>query len=223
MPQKRNLTVKVKTARGRKLSSTRWLQRQLNDPYVQAAQAEGYRSRAAYKLLEIDEKFHLLQDVMQVVELGAAPGGWTQVLTEKLNINHPKTRIIAIDLLPIDPLAGAQFLQLDFMSNEAEETLRSHLIEEHIDLLLSDMAASSCGHPPTDHLRIMALCEAVFHFAYQHLKPGGSVVTKILRGGAEQELLSEVKQRFTTVKHFKPPASRKESSEMYLIAKGFKG
>jgi 23S rRNA (uridine2552-2'-O)-methyltransferase len=209
---------RLRTAKGRKVSSTRWLERQLNDPYVKRAKAEGYRSRAAYKLLELDEKFGLLRGVKGVVDLGIAPGGWSQVVRKKA----PAARVAGIDFLPTDPIEGVAILQMDFMDEDAPEKLREALAGD-ADLVLSDMAANTVGHPQTDHLRTMALVEAGLEFAREVLKPGGAYVAKVLAGGADNNLVAELKRHFTTVKHAKPPASRKDSSEWYVIAQGFKG
>jgi 23S rRNA (uridine2552-2'-O)-methyltransferase len=209
---------RLRTAKGRKVSSTRWLERQLNDPYVKRAKAEGYRSRAAYKLIELDEKFGLLRGVKGVVDLGIAPGGWSQVVRKKA----PAARVAGIDFLPTDPIDGVAILQMDFMDEDAPEKLREALACD-ADLVLSDMAANTVGHPQTDHLRTMALVEAGLEFAREVLKPGGAYVAKVLAGGADNKLVAELKRHFTTVKHAKPPASRKDSSEWYVIAQGFKG
>jgi 23S rRNA (uridine2552-2'-O)-methyltransferase len=209
---------RVKTARGRKISSTRWLERQLNDPYVQRAKAENYRSRAAYKLLELDERFALLKGVKTVVDLGIAPGGWSQVVRRKL----PQARVVGIDLLPTDPIEGVAILQMDFMDDTAPAKLREAL-GGPADLVLSDMAANTVGHQQTDHLRTMGLVEAGLEFASEVLRPGGAFVAKVLAGGADHGLVAELKRNFTTVKHAKPPASRKGSSEWYVVAQGFKG
>ena len=208
---------RLKTAKGRKVSSTRWLERQLNDPYVKRAKAEGYRSRAAYKLIELDEKFGLLKGVKGVVDLGIAPGGWSQVVRKKA----PAARVAGIDFLPTDPIEGVAILQMDFMDEDAPGKLREALAGD-ADLVLSDMAANTVGHPQTDHLRTMALVEAGMEFAVEVLKPGGAYVAKVLAGGADNNLVAELKRHFTTVKHAKPPASRKDSSEWYVIAQGFK-
>ena len=210
---------RLKTARGRKASSTRWLERQLNDPYVKRAQADGYRSRAAYKLIELDEKFGLLRGVVAVVDLGIAPGGWSQVVRRK----RPKAAVVGIDLLPTDPIDGVVILEMDFMDEAAPETLREALDDLAPDLVLSDMAANTVGHAQTDHLRTMGLVEAGLEFAVEVLKPGGTFVAKVLAGGADHGLVAELKRHFKTVKHAKPPASRKDSSEWYVIAQGFKG
>ena len=208
----------IKTARGRKMSSTRWLERQLNDPYVIRAKAEGYRSRAAYKLIELDEKFGLLRKVRTVVDLGIAPGGWSQVVRKRA----PAAKVAGIDLLPTDPIDGVTILHMDFATEEADIALREAL-GGPVDLVLSDMAANTVGHPPTDHLRTMGLVETGLAFAIEVLRPGGAYVAKVLAGGTDTQLLAELKRHFTTVKHAKPPASRKGSSEWYVVAQGFKG
>jgi 23S rRNA (uridine2552-2'-O)-methyltransferase len=208
----------VRTARGRTAQSTRWLERQLNDPYVRRAKAEGYRSRAAYKLLELDERFGLLKGVKRVVDLGIAPGGWSQVVRKK----RPDAIVVGIDLLPVDPIEGVAILQMDFMDDRAPALLTDALGGE-ADLVLSDMAANTVGHQQTDHLRTMALVEAGGAFAVDVLRPGGAFVAKVLAGGADSGLVAELKRNFAAVKHAKPPASRKESSEWYVIAQGFKG
>ena len=209
---------RLKTAKGRKVSSTRWLERQLNDPYVQRARAENYRSRAAYKLIELDERFGLLKGVRAVVDLGIAPGGWSQVVRRKA----PRAGVVGIDLLPTDPLDGVTILQMDFMDEAAPAKLREAL-GGPADIVLSDMAANTVGHPQTDHLRTMALVEAGLLFATEVLRPGGAYVAKVLAGGADNDLVAELKRNFSSVKHAKPPASRKGSSEWYVIAQGFKG
>ena len=210
---------RVKTAKGRKVSSTRWLERQLNDPYVKRAKADGYRSRAAYKLIELDERFGLLKGVTSVVDLGIAPGGWSQVVRRKA----PKAAVAGIDLLPTEPIDGVEILQLDFMDDAAPAQLRDALGSPSADLVMSDMAANTVGHPQTDHLRTMALVEAGLAFATEMLRPGGAFVAKVLAGGADNHLVAELKRYFTSVKHAKPPASRKGSSEWYVVAQGFKG
>ena len=209
---------RVRTAKGRRTSSTRWLERQLNDPYVRRAKAEGYRSRAAYKLLELDERFGLLKGVQAVIDLGIAPGGWSQVVRRR----SPKAKVVGIDLLPTDPIDGVTILEMDFMDDAAPETLREAL-GGPADLVLSDMAANTVGHPQTDHLRTMGLVEAGMEFAAEVLRPGGAFVAKVLAGGADSNLVADLKRLFTIVKHAKPPASRKDSSEWYVIAQGFKG
>jgi len=212
------LHVRVKTARKRSVSSTRWLQRQLNDPYVRRAQAEGYRSRAAYKLIELDEKFGLLKKARAVVDLGITPGGWSQV-TRKAN---PRARVVGIDLLPCEPIEGVEILEMDFMDDAAPDRLIAALGSAP-DLVISDMAANTVGHPQTDHLRTIGLAETAADFAVQTLVPGGAFVAKVFAGGADRALLTLLKRHFTTVKHAKPPASRKGSPELYVIAQGFKG
>jgi 23S rRNA (uridine2552-2'-O)-methyltransferase len=209
---------RVKTARNRTAASTRWLERQLNDPYVRKAKAEGYRSRAAYKLIELDERFSLLKGVKRIVDLGVAPGGWSQVVKRR----HANAAVVGIDLLPTDPIEGVTLLQMDFTDDAAPERLRAAL-DGPADLVLSDMAANTVGHAQTDHLRTMALVESGAWFAIETLRPGGGFVAKVLAGGADTELVALLKKHFTTVKHAKPPASRKESSEWYVIAQGFKG
>jgi 23S rRNA (uridine2552-2'-O)-methyltransferase len=209
---------RVRTAKGRKISSTRWLERQLNDPYVQRAKAENYRSRAAYKLLELDQKFGLLKGAKAVVDLGIAPGGWSQVVRRRA----PLANIVGIDLLPTDALDGVTILHMDFMDEAAPDRLKDAL-GGPADLVLSDMAANTVGHQQTDHLRTMALVEAGLEFAREVLRPGGAYVAKVLAGGADNQLVAELKRNFSTVKHAKPPASRKDSSEWYVVAQGFKG
>ncbi|MBJ6122696.1 RlmE family RNA methyltransferase [Sphingomonas mollis] len=209
---------RVKTARGRTAASQRWLERQLNDPYVRRAKAEGYRSRAAYKLIELDERFGLLKGVRRVLDLGIAPGGWSQVVRRQV----PAASIVGIDLLPVDPIDGVTIMQLDFMDDSAPRLLEEALGGQ-ADLVLSDMAANTVGHPQTDHLRTMGLVEAGVDFACDILRPGGAFVAKVLAGGADNDLVATLKRNFTAVKHAKPPASRKDSSEWYVIAQGFKG
>ena len=212
------LRTRVKTAKGRRASSTRWLERQLNDPYVKRAKAEGYRSRAAYKLIELDERFGFLKGVKRVVDLGIAPGGWTQVVRQLV----PHSSVVGIDLLPTDPIDGAVILQMDFMDDSAPGQLEEAL-GGPADLVLSDMAANTVGHSQTDHLRTMGLVESALDFAVGVLRPGGAFVAKVLAGGADSNLVAELKRRFASVKHAKPPASRKGSSEWYVVAQGFKG
>jgi len=209
---------RVRTARGRSAASTRWLERQLNDPYVRRAKAEGYRSRAAYKLIELDERFGLLGGVERVVDLGIAPGGWAQVVRKQA----PKAAVVGIDLLPVTPIEGVILFQMDFMDDRAPELL-AEALGGPADLVLSDMAANTIGHARTDHLRTMALVEAGAHFAGDVLRPGGAYVAKVLAGGADKDLVALLKRMFASVKHAKPPASRKDSSEWYVIAQGFKG
>jgi len=218
----RSLHTKVKTARGRKLSSTLWLQRQLNDPYVQEARRRGYASRAAFKLIELDEKFHFLKSGQRIVDLGAAPGGWTRVAVEHVNPNQGSGQIIALDINEMEPVPGATVLQHDFLDDEAPDLLKAEL-GGAADVVMSDMAAPSTGHAATDHLKIMALCEAALEFAYEVLAPGGIFIAKVLQGGTENQMLAAMKQRFTHVRHAKPPASRSDSAEMYVVAMGFRG
>lgn len=208
---------RVRTARSRTASSTRWLERQLNDPYVRRAKAENYRSRAAYKLLELDERFGLLKGVTTVVDLGIAPGGWSQAVRRRAS----NARIVGIDLLPTEPIDGVTILQMDFMDDGAPKLLKD-AIGGPADLVLSDMAANTVGHQQTDHLRTMTLVEAALDFATEVLRPGGAFVAKVLAGGAESGLVAELKRHFATVKHAKPPASRKNSSEWYVVAQGFR-
>jgi 23S rRNA (uridine2552-2'-O)-methyltransferase len=209
---------RVKTARSRSAQSTRWLARQLNDPYVKRAKAEGYRSRAAYKLTELDEKFGLLKGARAIVDLGVAPGGWAQVVRKLA----PNAALVGIDLLPVEPIPGVTLLEMDFMAEEAPAALVDALGAAP-DLVLSDMAANTVGHAQTDHLRTMALVEAAADFAVETLRPGGAFVAKVFAGGTDKELLAILKRNFATVKHAKPPASRKGSVEWYVVAQGFKG
>ena len=223
----RDLTVKVKTARGRKLSSTRWLQRQLNDPYVKRAKAEGYRGRAAYKVLELDDKLGFLRPGARVVDLGCAPGGWTQAAVKRVNAlgerpEKPQGRVLAIDLQEVEPITGAEIHQLDFLDEGADDQVKDWLGGK-ADVVMSDMAAAASGHKQTDHLRIIALCEAAADFAFDVLEEGGTFVAKVLAGGAEGELQKVLKQRFDKVANIKPPASRPDSSEKFVVAQGFRG
>lgn len=219
----RDLSVRVKSARGRKPSSTRWLQRQLNDPYVAAAQREGYRSRAAYKLLEIDDKLHFLKPGRCVVDLGATPGGWSQVASKRIRAEQGEGNLVAIDINEMDVVQGAKFLQCDFMDEEAPAQIRELIGSSAVDVVLSDMAAPSTGHKQTDHLRIMGLCEAALDFARDILAPGGVFVAKVLSGGTEHTLLADMKRDFKVVRHIKPKASRADSAEMYVVASGYRG
>jgi 23S rRNA (uridine2552-2'-O)-methyltransferase len=219
----RDLKVRVKTSKGRKIGSTLWLQRQLNDPYVARAKAEGLRSRAAYKLIEINEKQKLLHKGMRVVDLGAAPGGWSQVAVPIVGSTAEKPLVVGIDYLDMDPIDGVILLKKDFTDDDAPQMLIDALGGHKADLVLSDMAAPTTGHRATDHLRIMHLVEIAADFAIQILAPGGAFVAKAFQGGTEHELLAMLKQHFTTTLHAKPPASRSESAETYLVAKGFKG
>ena len=209
---------RLKTARNRKASSTRWLTRQLADPYVRQAKAEGWRSRAAFKLIELDEKFALLKGVSRVVDLGIAPGGWSQVVRKIV----PGAAVVGIDLLPTEPIEGVTIFEMDFMADAAPVALREALGGAP-DLVLSDMAANTVGHKQTDHLRTMGLVETAADFAIEQLAPGGAFVAKVLAGGTDAALLALLKRHFSAVKHAKPPSSRKDSSEWYVIAQGFKG
>jgi 23S rRNA (uridine2552-2'-O)-methyltransferase len=214
----RGLSVRVKTARGRPVGSTAWLKRQLNDPYVARAKAQGWRSRAAFKLIEMDDKLHVLKPGKRVVDLGAAPGGWTQVAVERVKGG----KVVAMDINPWAEVAGATCLTLDFLDPSAPDRLKDALGGQ-ADVVLSDMAAPTTGHGPTDHLRIIGLAEAAWEFAAEVLAPGGAFICKVFQGGTENELLKRIKARCGTVKHLKPPASRKESAEVYLVALDFKG
>ncbi len=216
-PPPRGTAVTLRTARGRSTAQQRWLQRQLNDPYVQAAQRDGWRSRAAYKLIELDDRFHLLRPGARVLDLGAAPGGWSQVA-----VRRGAGGVVALDLLPIDPISGATVLQGDFDDPAMPGRLLAAL-GGPADLVLSDMAPNTTGHAGTDHIRIVALAELALHFAVGVLAPGGGFVAKVFQGGSERTLLEPLKRAFATVRHAKPPASRKESSELYVVATGFRG
>jgi 23S rRNA (uridine2552-2'-O)-methyltransferase len=219
---RRALKVRVKTAKRRTASSTRWLERQLNDPYVARAQAEGYRARSAFKLIELDDRYRLLVPGKRVVDLGAAPGGWSQVAVARTQSTAAKPLVVAIDYLPMEPIAGAVILQQDFLDAKAPDAIRAALGGQ-ADVVLSDMAAPTTGHRATDHIRTIALCDAAAEFAATILKPGGDFVAKVFRGGAEGELLARLKRDFATVHHVKPPSSRQESVELYMVAKGFRG
>jgi len=217
----RPMAVRVKTGKGRKLSSKLWLERQLNDPYVARAKREGYRSRAAFKLAEMDDKARFLKKGARVIDLGAAPGGWSQVAA--MRVGAPgRGRVVAIDLLPMEPIAGVDFVQLDFLKHTAPDKLKG-MLGGGADVVLSDMAANATGHRKTDHLKIMALVETAFEFAREALAPGGTFLAKVLQGGTEGALLAALKRDFATVKHVKPPASRSDSAELYLLATGFRG
>jgi 23S rRNA (uridine2552-2'-O)-methyltransferase len=223
----RDLRVKVKTARGRKLSSTLWLERQLNDPYVKRAQADGYRGRAAYKILELDDKFRFLVPGVRVVDLGCAPGGWCQVAVKRINALGTRQgkrvgTILGVDLQEVESIPGAEMHVLDFMEDDADARVKAWL-DGPADVVMSDMAAAASGHKQTDHLRIIALCEAAAYFAFDVLTPGGTFVAKVLAGGAEGELQALLKQKFTKVINMKPPASRSNSSEKFVVATGFRG
>jgi 23S rRNA (uridine2552-2'-O)-methyltransferase len=210
---------KLKPDKRRTVSSRAWLERQINDPYVARAKREGFRSRAAYKLAEIDDKFHLLKHGARVVDLGAAPGGWSEIAARRAG---PTGCVVALDILEMKPIAGVDFMRLDFLDETAPARLKE-MLGGSADVVLSDMAANATGHRQTDHLRIMALAEAAAFFAREVLAPGGAFLCKVLQGGTEAALLAELKRDFATVKHVKPPASRTDSAELYLLAKGFRG
>ena len=218
----RDLKVRVRTGKGRSLSSKLWLERQLNDPYVARAKREGFRGRAAFKLIEIDDKHHLLKKGGRVVDLGAAPGGWSQVAAKRVGVGEGRGRVIGIDLLDMPPVPGVDFAQLDFLDPRAPDRLKE-MLGGPADVVLSDMAANATGHRKTDHLKIMALAEAAADFAREVLAPGGAFLCKVLQGGTEATLLAGLKQDFTSVKHVKPAASRTDSAELYLLATGFRG
>ena len=223
----RELKTRVKTARGRKLSSTRWLERQLNDPYVHAAKRDGYRGRAAYKLIELDDKLRFLVPGVRVVDLGCAPGGWCQVAVKRVNaLGERKGKavgtVLGVDIQAMEPIPGTTLMQLDFMEDDADAKVKAAL-GDAADVVLSDMAASASGHRATDHMRIIALAETAAYFAFDVLTEGGAFVAKVLQGGTEGELLALLKVHFTKVSHIKPPASRADSAEMYVVATGFRG
>ena len=218
----RGLEVRVRTAKKRSHASTQWLNRQLNDPYVQAAKRDGFRSRAAYKLLEIDEKKKLLKANQRIVDLGAAPGGWSQIAADRVGSAEGRGKVVAIDLLEIEPIPGVDFMQLDFLDDQAPDILKEKLGGQ-ADLVLSDMAANTTGHRKTDHLRIVGLVEAAALFASEVLAPGGAFLAKVFQGGTEGDLLAALKRDFAKVEHVKPPASRADSSELYVLATGFRG
>jgi len=223
----RDLKVKVKSARGKTVSQVKWLQRQLNDPYVKRAQLEGFRGRAAFKILELNEKYNFLIPGSKVVDLGCAPGGWSQVSVDLVNALGVKKNVkigsvIGIDLQEVEVLPGAKFYQLDFMANDADLEVKK-ILEGKANVVMSDMAASSSGHKKTDHLRIMALCETAAYFAFDVLEEGGTFVAKVLAGGAESDLQTLLKQKFTKVHNVKPPSSRSDSSEKFVVALGFRG
>ena len=220
---RRNQKVRLRTAKQRTASSQRWLERQLNDPYVAEAKRLGYRSRAAFKLAGIDAKHHLLKPGKRVLDLGAAPGGWSQVAADRVKSLDGQGQVVAIDLLDMEPLAGVEFIKMDFMDGEAPGRLKAMLRGGRADVVLSDMAAQGTGHVATDHLRIMGLAEAAAEFAYEVLSPGGAFVCKVFQGGTERQLLEGLKRSFAAVRHVKPPASRSESAELYVLATGFRG
>ena len=216
-PSGREPAKRLKTARGRTTSSSRWLQRQLNDPYVQKAQIDGYRSRAAYKIKDIDDKLGFFKPGVTVVDLGAAPGGWAQVAMERR-----VKKVVGIDLLPIDPLPGVVFLEMDFTDDEALVALEREIEDKKVDVVMSDIAPNAMGHKQTDHLRIMALVELAYDFAINNLKPDGIFIAKVFQGGAQQDIVATARKDFKTVRHIKPPSSRQDSSETFFIASGFR-
>ncbi|WMS42435.1 RlmE family RNA methyltransferase [Acuticoccus sp. MNP-M23] len=218
----RQMHTRVKTAKGRKLSSTLWIQRQLNDPYVQRAKADGYRSRAAYKLIEIDERYNILKRGQTVVDLGAAPGGWCQVAVQRCNATA-MLPVVAIDILPMDPMTGVKILHQDFTADEAPQMLIDALGGRRPNVMLSDLAPETIGHRATDHLRVVHLVELAHDFARQTLAPGGSFLAKVFQGGAEADLLAAMRRDFAIVRHVKPPSSRPKSPETYMLATGFRG
>ena len=219
----RRLAVRLRTAKGRKLASTRWLTRQLNDPYVEEAKRRGYRSRAAFKLSEIDEKYHLLKPGMSVVDLGAAPGGWSQVAAQRIKVMTGKGTVIAVDVVEMEPISGVTALKLDLTDPDAAERIDDALNGKKADLVMSDMHAPATGHKQTDHLRIMGLVEAALDVAEDVLAPGGTFLAKVLQGSAGKELVARLNSSFAKVRHVKPKASRTESAEMYVLATGFRG
>ena len=219
----RRLAVRLRTAKGRKLASTRWLTRQLNDPYVEEAKRRGYRSRAAFKLSEIDEKYHLLRPGMSVVDLGAAPGGWSQVAAQRIKVMTGKGTVIAVDVVEMEPISGVTALKLDLTDPDAADRIDEALNGKKADLVMSDMHAPATGHKQTDHLRIMGLVEAALDVAEDVLAPGGTFLAKVLQGGAGKELVARLNSSFAKVRHVKPKASRTESAEMYMLATGFRG
>ena len=218
----RNMTVRLKSARSRTLSSQRWLERQLNDPYVAAAKREGWHSRAAFKLIEIDDKYQILKPGQRVIDLGAAPGGWSQVAARRVKADEGKGQVVAIDYLAFDAIPGVAMLQLDFLDESAPGQLKALLREGAADIVLSDMAAPTTGHTATDHLRIMGLAETALAFAIEVLTPGGAFLCKVFQGGTERDLLDQLKRSFEVVRHVKPPASRADSAELYVLATGFR-
>lgn len=219
----RNLKVRVKTARGRTGSSARWLERQLNDPYVAEAQRRGYRSRAAFKLLEMDDRFRFLRRGARVVDLGCAPGGWCQIAAQRVGSTDEDILVVGVDLRPVEPIPGVRLIEGDFLEDDTMEEVRAALGDNRADVVLSDMAAPATGHRQTDHLKIMALCEAAVEFAAANLAEGGTFCAKVLRGGTENTLLAELKRLFRSVRHVKPKASRSDSAEAYILATGFRG
>jgi len=219
----RKLTVRVRTAKGRKIASTRWLQRQLNDPYVEEAKRQGYRSRAAFKLAEIADKYHLLKPGMIVVDLGAAPGGWSQIAAQRVGVAAGKGKVVALDLVAMEPVSGVIQLTLDMTDADSPDRIREALDAKPADVVLSDMHAPAMGHKSTDHLRIMSLVEAALDLAEEILAPGGAFLCKVLQGGADKELVARLNRSFAKARHVKPKASRADSAEMYVLATGFRG
>ena len=219
----RKLTVRVRTAKGRKIASTRWLQRQLNDPYVEEAKRQGYRSRGAFKLAEIDDKYHLLKPGLTVVDLGAAPGGWSQIAAQRVGLTAGKGKVVALDLVAMEPVQGVIQLTVDMTDGDSPERIREALDGKPADVVLSDMHAPAMGHKSTDHLRIMSLVEAALDLAEEILAPGGAFLCKVLQGGADKELVARLNRSFAKVRHVKPKASRADSAEMYVLATGFRG
>ena len=219
----RKLTVRVRTAKGRKIASTRWLQRQLNDPYVEEAKRQGYRSRAAFKLAEIADKYHLLKPGLTVVDLGAAPGGWSQIAAQRVGLTAGKGKVVALDLVAMEPVQGVIQLTVDMTDGDSPERIREALDGKPADVVLSDMHAPAMGHKSTDHLRIMSLVEAALDLAEEILAPGGAFLCKVLQGGADKELVARLNRSFAKVRHVKPKASRADSAEMYVLATGFRG
>lgn len=219
----RELHVRVKTAKGRRLSSKLWLERQLNDPYIVKAKKMGYRSRATFKLSEINEKYHLLKKDMHIIDLGCAPGGWLQYASAKIGIDKGKGSLIGIDLQEVEPVVGCTIIQGDFLEQEMMDKLKELIPNGKVDMVMSDMAASSTGHKQTDHLKIIGLCEAALWFARQVLSPEGIFLAKVLQGGTERQILQDLRTDFKVVRHVKPSASRKDSSEMFVLATGFRG
>ncbi len=219
----RELTVRVRNARERSNSSARWLDRQLNDPYVAQARRDGYRCRAVYKIIELDEKFHFFDKAKFVLDLGAAPGGWTQIAVDRLKSMPDNPKVVAVDILEMSPLAGAVVLQLDFNDDDAPARIEEVMGGKKADVVMSDMAPNTMGHAATDHLRILALCELAYDFALKVLAEGGTFICKVRQGGTEGDLLKDMKLRFAKVSHAKPASSRKESSENYVVCTGFKG
>jgi 23S rRNA (uridine2552-2'-O)-methyltransferase len=221
-PGRRGLKARLKPSKSRSLSSRRWLERQLNDPYVARAKREGFRGRAAFKLIEIDDKHRLLRRGARVVDLGAAPGGWSQVAARRVGSNDGGGRVVAVDLLPLTPIARVEFIERDFLDPGAPQAIKA-MLDGPADVVLSDMAANATGHRKTDHLKIMALAEAAADFAREVLAPGGAFLCKVLQGGTEAKLLASLKRDFASVKHVKPQASRSDSAELYLLAMGYRG